>query len=214
MAPILETHRGAGPAGRVVVDDDGVRHRLWVVAAGARGDGGPADRLIALAEAEPIVIADGHHRYETALEYREQRGARRACTEDPPYETIFSLLFDLAATEMTILPTHRVVAGEPAGDALMSRAGRAGSRSQASGSSATTCRPPSQAGPIEPMWRRVRASGSGQPASQPSSGHGRAPSTPCSTAQATPATRTLAVSVLEAALSAAYGLDRIGHRGW
>ena len=121
--PLLDAMM-AGGADADVVDDDGVRHRLWVVAAGARGDGGQADRLIALAEAGPIVIADGHHRYSTALDYREQRGVRRACTEDPPYETIFTLLFDLAANEMTILPTHRVVAGEPTGEALLVELGR------------------------------------------------------------------------------------------
>ncbi|MET1232362.1 MAG: DUF1015 domain-containing protein [Candidatus Limnocylindrales bacterium] len=189
-----------------VVDDDGVRHRLWVVAAGARGDGGPADRLFALAEAEPIVLADGHHRYETALAYREQRGVRRACTEDPPYETIFSLLFDLAATEMTILPTHRVVTGEPAGPALMTELARwfevhavESSTELAAAFEAAPVDVDGRVGPRIGVW---------------SAGHaailrGREGALDGALAiQASPATRSLAVSVLEAALSVVYGLDR------
>lgn len=191
-----------------VVDDDGVRHRLWVVAAGARGDGGPADRLVALAEAGPIVIADGHHRYSTALEYRDQRGARRACTEDPPYETIFTLLFDLAATEMTILPTHRLVAGEPSGDGLLAELGRlfevevVGSVEalEAAFASPTGDAPDGGGVPRIGVWSAGRAA-----ILYPRPGDlDRA-----LTEQASPVTRSLGVTILEAALSLVYGLDRI-----
>ncbi len=203
--PILDAVAATAPVADVV-DDDGVRHRLWVVAAGARGDGGSADRLFALAEAEPIVLADGHHRYETALTYREQRGARRACTEDPPYETIFSLLFDLAATEMTILPTHRVVTGEPAGAALMAELAR-WFEVQAVGSSAELAAA-FEAGPIEAdvaAGPRIGVWSAGHAAIlRPVAGALDA----SLAAYATPATRSLAVSVLEAALSAAYAPER------
>ena len=62
----------AGPADIDVRDDDGTRHRLWVVAA----DGPAATEvaeLIAIAAPNPVTIADGHHRYETALRYRDER---------------------------------------------------------------------------------------------------------------------------------------------
>lgn len=189
-----------------VVDDDGVRHRLWVVAAGARGDGGAVDRLIALAEVGPIVIADGHHRYATALEYRDQRGARRACTEDPPYETILTLLFDLAATEMTVLPTHRVVAGEPTGEALLAELGRSFEvEAVGSADALAAAWAPMAPGGVGPAGPRIGVWSGGRSAIlRPRPGALDA----AFAAQASPATRSLGASVLEIALSAVYRLDR------
>ena len=95
-----------------LVDDDGVRHRLWVVpsegTADAPGDG-PAERLAAAAGQEPITIADGHHRYETALRYRDERRMSRACEEDPPFDYVLMLFLETTGGALTVLPTHRVV---------------------------------------------------------------------------------------------------------
>jgi uncharacterized protein (DUF1015 family) len=93
-----------------LVADDGVRHRLWVVPAD-EDEGSPVGRLIAAAAAEPITIADGHHRYETALRYRDERRMSRSCEEDPPFDYILTLLLDTTAEALTVLPTHRVVRG-------------------------------------------------------------------------------------------------------
>ncbi|HEY8167994.1 MAG TPA: DUF1015 domain-containing protein [Candidatus Limnocylindrales bacterium] len=195
----------AGPADEDVVDDDGVRHRLWVVAAGARGDGGLVDRLIACAEAAPIVIADGHHRYATALEYREQRGIRRACTEDPPYETILALLFDLAATDLKILPTHRVVAGPPVGRSLLDRLAADFEIESLPGADALVAAFPPEADPGRGAGLRIGLWSAGLAAMlRPRAGALDA----VLARQASPATRTLSVSVLEAALSVVYGLDQ------
>jgi uncharacterized protein (DUF1015 family) len=90
-----------------VTDDDGVRHRLWVTAD--EGEGSPASVLVAAAAAGPVVIADGHHRYETAVRYRDER--RTASTEqDPAFDFLLMLFLD-AADQLTVLPTHRVVRG-------------------------------------------------------------------------------------------------------
>ena len=76
-----------------VTDDDGVRHRLWVVAD--EGEGSPASGLVAAAAAGPVFIADGHHRYETAVRYRDER--RTASTEpDPPFDFLLMLFLDAA----------------------------------------------------------------------------------------------------------------------
>jgi uncharacterized protein (DUF1015 family) len=112
-----------GPAA-VVTDGDGVRHRLWVLpadaavradaAAGAEGDGADtstAAQLIAFASAGPITIADGHHRYETALRYRDERRMTRSCDEDPAFDYILMLFVESTAEPLTVLPTHRVVRG-------------------------------------------------------------------------------------------------------
>jgi uncharacterized protein (DUF1015 family) len=103
---ILGEATGAPPA-TDLVDDDGVRHRLWVLSD--EGDGSPARALIGAASAGPVFIADGHHRYETALRYRDER--RTASTEEDPAWDFLLMLF-LGATEpLTVLPTHRVVRG-------------------------------------------------------------------------------------------------------
>jgi uncharacterized protein (DUF1015 family) len=97
----------SGSAAADVTDGDGVRHRLWVVPD--EGEGSPAATLMAAAAAGPVFIADGHHRYETALRYRDER--RQGSTEqDPAFDFLLMLFLD-AAAPLTILPTHRVVRG-------------------------------------------------------------------------------------------------------
>jgi uncharacterized protein (DUF1015 family) len=89
-----------------VIDDDGVRHRLWTVEDDGSTDG-EAARLAAIAAAGPITIADGHHRYETALRYRDERRMSRSCEEDPAFDYLLMLLLS-TGERLTILPTHRV----------------------------------------------------------------------------------------------------------
>ncbi len=98
-----------------VVDDDAVRHRLWTVPDDGDPDG-PVARLTRLAGAGAITIADGHHRYETALRYRDERRMSRSCEEDPAFDYLLALLLESSCQELTVLPTHRVVrtlAGDP-----------------------------------------------------------------------------------------------------
>ena len=102
----------AGPANIDVTDDDGVRHRLWAVAAD--GDGPSAVVASALIEAAargPVTIADGHHRYETALRYRDERRMSRSCEEDPAFDYLLMLFLEATGQPLTVLPTHRLVRG-------------------------------------------------------------------------------------------------------
>jgi len=112
----------ARPAALDLVDDGGVRQRLWSVAADGTGTGA-ADELIALAGAAPVTIADGHHRYETALRYRDERRRGAASESDPAYDYVLTLFFD-ASEELTVLATHRIVRGVGDGDALIGACGR------------------------------------------------------------------------------------------
>jgi len=59
-----------------------------------------------------LLIADGHHRYETALAYRNQRRAA-AGGSDPnaPYEFVMMTLIPMESRGLVILPTHRIVHG-------------------------------------------------------------------------------------------------------
>ncbi|HEX5823347.1 MAG TPA: DUF1015 domain-containing protein [Candidatus Limnocylindrales bacterium] len=91
-----------------VCDDDGVRHRLWVVEAEGPNAAEVAD-LVGIAAAAPITIADGHHRYETALRYRDERRMSRSCEEDPAFDYLLMLFLETTAEPLTVLPAHRIV---------------------------------------------------------------------------------------------------------
>jgi uncharacterized protein (DUF1015 family) len=58
----------------------------------------------------PILIADGHHRFETARAYREQR---RAADGPGTWDNVMTLLVDAAAQPVCILPYHRIVRHAP-----------------------------------------------------------------------------------------------------
>jgi uncharacterized protein (DUF1015 family) len=93
-----------------VFDDDGVRHRLWAVPADGESAADVAP-LIAAACRAPVTIADGHHRYETALRYRDERRMSRSCEEDPAFDYILTLFLEATKQPLTVLPTHRIVRG-------------------------------------------------------------------------------------------------------
>ena len=87
-------------------DEYGVVHRLWVIS--------DAQRAAAIHQAmadQKLVIADGHHRYETALAYRNECRAR-AGKIDPaaPFERVMMTFVNTQSEGLTILPTHRVAA--------------------------------------------------------------------------------------------------------
>jgi uncharacterized protein (DUF1015 family) len=112
VAGLLDEVAGMPPAADVV-HDDGVASRLWMIP-----DAGPTERIVAglraAAAAGPITIADGHHRYETALRYRDERlGGVEAGpgAADAPFDQVLMLLLDTSAEPPVVLPTHRVVRG-------------------------------------------------------------------------------------------------------
>lgn len=87
------------------VDDDGVRHRFWVV------DDVPTVGAIAAAvSAAPMVIADGHHRYETSLAYRDER---READGTGPWDAALFWAVELSEDQLCVRPIHRLVAGLP-----------------------------------------------------------------------------------------------------
>jgi uncharacterized protein (DUF1015 family) len=96
-----------------VVDDDGVSHRLWTAAVGEDTDRDVAITAVAARlGASPITLADGHHRYETALRYAEER--RRGgppVEDDPAWAEILMLILEPIEGQLTVLPTHRVLLG-------------------------------------------------------------------------------------------------------
>jgi uncharacterized protein (DUF1015 family) len=90
-----------------VVDDDGVRHQLWVLS-----DADTVDAVGAALAKAPVVLADGHHRYETARAYQaEQRQANGGAPG--PYDLVMALVVELAEDQLTVGAIHRTVSGLP-----------------------------------------------------------------------------------------------------
>ena len=107
-----------------LVDDAGVRHRLWQAALGEDPDRDAAIAAVcARLGAQPITIADGHHRYETALRYCEERRRGPAVEVEPAWAEILMLILEPVEGPLTVLPTHRVVLGldAEAGRGLLAR---------------------------------------------------------------------------------------------
>lgn len=99
-----------GPAQAAALDEAGSRHEMWVVTE--REAIAAAQRVL---EPLTVFIADGHHRYETALDYRrEQVGEGRG--RSGPWDRVMMMLVNLDAGGLTILPTHRVLHGLPMPD--------------------------------------------------------------------------------------------------
>jgi uncharacterized protein (DUF1015 family) len=86
-------------------DEYGVTHRLWPVS-----DPAFVKRIQTAMMEKKLVIADGHHRYETALNYRNECRARAGKT-DPLAASEFAMatFINTHSRGLTILPTHRLV---------------------------------------------------------------------------------------------------------
>lgn len=99
-----------------VTDEYGVLHRVWKVV-----DVGTINMLLSAMQDKKLIIADGHHRYETALNYSREHPAGAEANHERPTSSLPQPPYPAAATMMTfvnmdsagltILPTHRVVHG-------------------------------------------------------------------------------------------------------
>ena len=103
LSPLLLLHEGGSPEPRggraeLDVEHQGVRSRLWRV-----DDPAEIERALAAVRGR-VIIADGHHRYETALRFHEEEGTE---------ETAYALAALVADTDpgLVIFPTHRVASG-------------------------------------------------------------------------------------------------------
>jgi len=80
-------------------DEHGILHRLWVIAAPAE-----VEMLASAVAAGPLVIADGHHRYETALAYHRERG-----DEPGGHTAIMCFCVDADGEDLVVLPYNRAM---------------------------------------------------------------------------------------------------------
>ncbi|HEV3461144.1 MAG TPA: DUF1015 domain-containing protein [Candidatus Dormibacteraeota bacterium] len=95
----------AAPPRLSITGEDGDHHTLWSISG--------AEQFHDLAEvfsASRLYIADGHHRYETALNFRnKQRQDHPEASPDAAFNFVLMLLVDVAEPGLTILPTHRLL---------------------------------------------------------------------------------------------------------
>ncbi|HEV2396624.1 MAG TPA: DUF1015 domain-containing protein [Candidatus Sulfotelmatobacter sp.] len=88
-----------------VVDEYGVTHRIWQISDPAV--------IAAVQNAmanKKLVIADGHHRYETALNFRNEcREKAKGTNPEAPYEFVMMTFVNMNDPGLLVLPTHRVV---------------------------------------------------------------------------------------------------------
>jgi uncharacterized protein (DUF1015 family) len=88
-------------------DHLGTVSRLWPIS-----DQQTLTTITGLLGPKPVFIADGHHRYETALRYLEERRAAGEVTDDEaPANFTLMLLVGMSDPGLLIQPTHRLVSG-------------------------------------------------------------------------------------------------------
>ena len=92
-----------------VEDEYGTAHSVWRVA-----EPDAVERIVEATREKKLVIADGHHRYETALAYRDW--CRAQGLTDGRSEYVMATFIRMETDGLTILPTHRVVFGLPGFD--------------------------------------------------------------------------------------------------
>lgn len=108
---LVETFKQAleCPALETVQDEQRSTHRLWRIS-----DPSLIAEVTASLAQEPLIIADGHHRYETALRYRtECLAAQGRGTGDETFNYVLAYLTNAQEEGLVILPTHRLLREGP-----------------------------------------------------------------------------------------------------
>ena len=110
ISPIYSIYRGGGrltpylndlenrPTAARFADEHGTLHRLWVISTP-----GECDMISGALRPGPLVIADGHHRYETALAYAQAVGG------DGDHQSVMSFCVDADDEDLVVFPYHRVL---------------------------------------------------------------------------------------------------------
>lgn len=104
---LLEAHVATKPA-LEALDHLGVKHRLWPVC-----DSSLINQVAAVVENKPMFVADGHHRYETACNYRDELAAAMGgnLPAEHPAQYVLSMLMSMDDPGLIVLPTHRLLHG-------------------------------------------------------------------------------------------------------
>jgi uncharacterized protein (DUF1015 family) len=103
----LQQHREASEPFISLKSLVGIERRIWPVTNPAA-----IDRIREILAPQSLFIADGHHRFETALNYRQLRRQQEGNPEDlQPYDYVMVYCTNTSSSDLAILPTHRLVSG-------------------------------------------------------------------------------------------------------
>ncbi len=119
LSPIFGMHADASGEGTRIVRDamtgqpdatattaDGVLHELWTIE-----DQATIEAYRKALEGEDIFVADGHHRYNTAVNYLKELSANGSVPADHPARRCMMVIVGMSDPGMVIGPTHRVLGG-------------------------------------------------------------------------------------------------------
>jgi uncharacterized protein (DUF1015 family) len=112
-AGLTKTFVRDNPADAAATDDDGVLHELWAI-----HEPSVIRAVSETVATAPVVIADGHHRYETALTFRQEhsRLAGSGGSEDQAgVDLVMALVVELTEDQLEVGPIHRGLSGLPDG---------------------------------------------------------------------------------------------------
>lgn len=102
---IFQKHVVTQPTMMTAVDEDGVKHSLWRLS-----DPELIARICRSFEPLPLFIADGHHRFEVAKEYRRMRLSRiEKPTGEESFQFVMTYLTSMDSRDLMIFPMHRIV---------------------------------------------------------------------------------------------------------
>ncbi len=108
LTELLGSQRHPRPAERVTCED-GVCHELWPIT-----DRHEIDDISHVVGSEPVLLADGHHRYETALAFQAEE--RKATGERPgDHDSVMALVVELGEDQLAVGAIHRLISGLPDG---------------------------------------------------------------------------------------------------
>lgn len=103
VAAVLRALSSTG-APLFTINDGKVRHSLWAISHQPS-----INKLTHLLKEKELLIADGHHRYETALNYQKEMQSQGAAHGEQAYDYVMMFLVDMANEDLTVLPTHRLI---------------------------------------------------------------------------------------------------------
>lgn len=98
----------AGPPLARATDDEGVHHRLWRVT-----QPGVIEAMSSAVASAPVIVADGHHRFEVGNAYRAEQG------HPGPWDSILAYVVELAEEQLEVRAIHRLLTGLPDGFDLL-----------------------------------------------------------------------------------------------
>jgi uncharacterized protein (DUF1015 family) len=133
----LEPHTDTTPFGEAT-DDDGTVNRLWRI-----DDQAAVDTVTRALEPTELLIADGHHRYETARVYADEIGG------EGPHRYVLMCLVALQDEGLTVFPTHRLLTNVKDSDMQVALGARLRELFDIEPIEQSELRPPDGTGPLQ-----------------------------------------------------------------